>query len=54
MLEEIRKCLIDSKSLNLGLKEEIDFAHGKKFICEKNSINKFIEGEDYGKFENSD
>ena len=50
MLEEIRKCLIDSKSLNLGLKEEIDFAHGKKIICEKKSINKFIEGEDYGKF----
>lgn len=50
MLEEIRKCLIDSKSLNLGLKEEMDFEHGKKIICEKSSINKFIEAKDYRNF----
>lgn len=35
MLEEIRKCLIDSKSLNLGLKEEIDFEHGKKLYVKR-------------------
>lgn len=28
LLEGIRKCLIDSKTLKLGLKEEIDFEHG--------------------------
>lgn len=40
MLEKIRRCSIDRKSLKLGLKEEIDFEHGKKILCEKNSINK--------------
>ena len=37
MLEEIRKCLIDGKSLNLGLKEEMDFEHGKK-LYEKRAV----------------
>lgn len=54
MLEKIRRCLIDRKSLKLGLKEEIDFEHGEKILCEKNSINKSQKQRIMGIFENSD